>query len=139
MTNRIDFPLDCSGLTEDALAFVEAIAAELVYQAPAMLGALRQTLAHERKRRAAGLTEPVWFAMPEATLTDAEQAVRASLAHAALATEYAKTQTQADGDALVAMARVFLAIHNGIVAAVGIDDLRAYRLSQLSPQTPAVN
>ena len=142
MTTRIDFAVDCSGLTDDGLAFVETIAAELVYQAPAMLAALARTLTFERKRRAAGLTDPVWFTMTADTLADAEQAARAALTHAGLCAAFAETQTTpADGDAWVAMAAVFLAIHNGIVAAVGIDDLRAYRLAQLfpNPQPVAVN
>ena len=140
MTTRIDFAVDCSGLTDDGLAFVEAIATKLVYQSPTMFEALTRTLVHERRCREAGLTDPVWFTMTADTLADAEQAARAALVHAGLCTEAAREQSdQAAGDSWVAMARVFLAIHSGIVEAVGIDDLRAYRLSQMSPQTAALN
>jgi hypothetical protein len=66
MTSRLDFPIDLSTLGAEPLTFVEAIATECRYQAPRMFDALGWALERERKRRDAGLTEPVWFTLGDA-------------------------------------------------------------------------
>jgi hypothetical protein len=135
---RLD--LDLSALPEDALRFVEAIASECRYQAPPFLGALARMLEQERASREAGTPGLVLFTMPDPSIVEMEQAARAALVHAALCADCARMQAdRSAGDAWVAMSRMFLAIHNGVVAAVGLDALLSYRLSQLSPPSAALN
>ena len=140
MIDRIDFAVNFSALTDDALTYVEDISVELQDTAPRFFDALAWTCEHERRQRKAGLNEPVPFGIVGATLPEVEEAARAALLNAVRSAEFAKLQeTQAAGDLVITVSKLFLDLHNGIVAAIGLDSLRAYRIAQLSPQTPAVN
>jgi hypothetical protein len=133
--DRIVLDLDLSALDETRLAFAEAIATELRYQAPGFSDALRWTLAHERARRDSGAGGLVLFLMP-GTIADAYDGARATVVHSALA-DLAATREPEHAATWQALSEMFVTIHQAIVAQAGADDIYAYRLSQLSPPNAA--
>ena len=136
--NPIALDLDLGDLPDTAVAFVSQMADQLRYQCPTLFAALAKTLEAERDQRRRDETGAVLFVTRLDGIDVADQAARTALCHAALSADCAKLQTDpAAGDAWVAMARMFFAIHTAIVEAVDPDDLLAYRLSTFSPPTAA--
>jgi len=140
VTNKpISADLDLGDLDETTLAFAEAMATELRYQAPALFAALAKTLEHERDRRRRGDTPPVLFVMSGDSLADTYEAARAALAHATLCNAHAIAAVQLEPQFVVgwrALSKLFLALHSAIVD-TRVGDLLAYRAFTLSPPTAA--